>query len=218
MFVNESTVKPASVRIVLNNLQSEKGVCLNLLNDEVYKVNAQGGEISLELAPYESCIFVFGEDNDGFSNKKEIYKEIIPNFDFKVEIANADDMESFALFAEAVKNGEPINITTLSNLPDFSGIIRYTASFSGADLLGKSVGLDLGDCGNVAEVYLNGKHLGLRLCKPYVFDFKDNLLEENELVIEVSNTLANKIRDDFSKFMVLKKAGLHEAVRFIYKD
>lgn len=218
MFVNESTVKPASVRIVLNNLQSEKGVCLNLLNDEVYKVNAQGGEISLELAPYESCIFVFGEDNDGFSNKKEIYKEIIPGFDFKVEIANADDMESFALFAEAVKNGEPINITTLSNLPDFSGIIRYTASFSGADLLGKSVGLDLGDCGNVAEVYLNGKHLGLRLCKPYVFDFKDNLLEENELVIEVSNTLANKIRDDFSKFMVLKKAGLHEGVRLIYKD
>jgi hypothetical protein len=36
--------------------------------------------------------------------------------------------------------------------------------------------------------------------------------------IEVSNTLANKIRDDFSKFMVLKKAGLHEGVRLIYKD
>jgi hypothetical protein len=58
----------------------------------------------------------------------------------------------------------------------------------------------------------------MRLCKPYVFDFKDNILEENELVIEVSNTLANKIRDGFSKFMVLKRAGLHEGVRFIYKN
>lgn len=218
MFVNESIIKPAKVRITLNTLQRDKGVYLNLLNDAVYKIHAQDGEISLDLAPYESCLIVFGEENDSFSQKKEYDRAIVPDFNFRVEIARADNMESFTLFDEAVKNGAPINITALNNLPDFSGIIRYTTRFCGADLKDKSVALDLGDCDNVAEVYLNGKYLGMRLCKPYVFDFQDNVLEENELVIDVSNTLANKVQDYFSQFMVLKRAGLCEEVRFIYKD
>ena len=216
MFVNESTVKRAKVKLRLNSLQSEKGVCLNILNDEVYGVNAQGGEIFLELAPYESCLMVFGEDIEGFSDKKEYDKEIIPDLCFRVEIADAEDLKSFKPFAERVKNGEQISVTALKGLPDFSGIVRYTARFNGAALIGKSVALDLVDCGNAAEVYLNGKYLGLRMCKPYVFDFSENILEENELVIEVSNTLANKVQDYFSKFMVLKKAGLHDGVRFVY--
>ena len=96
----------------------------NILNDEVYKVNAQGGEISLELAPYESCLFVFGEDNDGFCHKKEYNGTITPDISFRVEIADAEDMKNFTLLAEAVKNGELPNVTAINNRPDFSGIIR----------------------------------------------------------------------------------------------
>ena len=49
-----------------------------------------------------------------------------------------------------------------------------------------------------------------------VLDLADKLKDENELVIEVSNTHANKIKDYFSSFMLIKKAGLQEKIKFLY--
>lgn len=217
MFVNESGAMRSEVEITLNTLQSEKGICLNLLNDEVYKTDAENKKILLSLAPFESVVMVFGDvESENLPEKKVYTKEITPDFNFKVEIAEADDMENFSVFRESVKNTEPVNVTSLENIPEFSGVVKYTANFKGDEFLGKNTALDLTDCGNTAEIYLNGEYLGMRLCKPFIFDLKENLKEENELIIKVSNTLANKVKDHFSSYCSIKKAGLFEAVKILY--
>ena len=96
-------------------------------------------------------------------------------------------------------------------------MIRYTAKFKASDLKdANKLALDLVDVGNTAEVYLNGEYLGSRLCKPFVFDLSGKIKEENRLIIEVSNTLANKVKDHFTNYYYIKKAGLNESVLFRY--
>ena len=69
--------------------------------------------------------------------------------------------------------------------------------------------LDLGVVGQTAHVWLNGVDLGLRVCPPNHFDLKGIAkVGQNDLRIEVANTLANKVRDHFSYFMQLTPSGL----------
>ena len=57
--------------------------------------------------------------------------------------------------------------------------------------------LDLGEVCYSAEVRLNGKKVGLRLWKPYVFDLSPALRPgRNHLEVRVVNTLANAINAD----------------------
>ena len=218
MFVNESGATESQVEISLNTAQSEKGICLNLLNDQVYKVSLKEKKLSLSLAPFESCIFVFGDvDSDNYPEKKLFTEAEEADLSFKVEIAEADDMENFRLYMENMDSKSPVNISALDKLPDFSGVIRYTAKFKASDLKdANKLALDLVDVGNTAEVYLNGEYLGSRLCKPFVFDLSGKIKEENRLIIEVSNTLANKVKDHFTNYYYIKKAGLNESVLFRY--
>jgi hypothetical protein len=63
--------------------------------------------------------------------------------------------------------------------------------------------------GETAEVWLNGKPLGVRLGRPYVFDVTDSLCPgENRLRVEVTNTLVHELKDDFSRFMPQEPSGL----------
>ena len=219
MFVNESGTVNSEVLITLNTLQNKNGVCLNLLNDEVYKVTAENNKTELKLAPFESCIFVFGDvENENLNEKKTYTESLEANLNFKVEIAEADNMENFTVYKEKMENNSPVNITSLENMPDFSGVIRYTSKFKAEDIKDiNNVALDLVSVGDTAEVILNGEYLGLRLTKPFIFDLSGKIKEENELIIETSNTLANKVKDYFSSFMAIKKAGLQQPVLFLYK-
>ena len=76
--------------------------------------------------------------------------------------------------------------------------------------------IDLINVGNVPRLFINGEDLSIRLTKPYLYDLSDKIKEgENELVIEVSNTLANKVKDHFSAYMAIPAAGLTEQVYFV---
>jgi len=60
----------------------------------------------------------------------------------------------------------------------------------------QSIELDLGLVYEIAEVTLNGHPLGVRMWAPYVFDLTDVIRAgRNELLVEVKNTLANKLSD-----------------------
>ena len=97
------------------------------------------------------------------------------------------------------------NITSAENDPAFSGRIRYTCRFDKPD----ACGIDLGAVGQTSHLYLNGADLGVRVCPPYSYDLSGALKDgENEMVIEVSNTLANALRDGFSAFLAIPASGL----------
>ena len=78
----------------------------------------------------------------------------------------------------------------------FSGSAIYKTHFSWQQKIDGKVGLDLGIIGHTCEVFLNGKSLGVRIMKPYWYEFDANLLQiENDLEIRVSNTVANEYKN-----------------------
>ncbi len=75
----------------------------------------------------------------------------------------------------------------------YSGGAAYVRTLPPLDADGGDVILDLGEVRSSAEVLVNGKSAGVRIAPPYRFDITDFLKKdgENELRIEVYNTLAN---------------------------
>lgn len=107
-----------------------------------------------------------------------------------------DDMDRLDLMfpAEGVPEILHTGSWTEQGLPGLSGTGRYVQTFSlPVHLAGQELVLDLGRVKVAARVYLNGALVGDRLWAPYAFVLTDAQVGENELVVEVSNTLANYI-------------------------
>ncbi|MBR2343757.1 MAG: hypothetical protein IKA64_05840 [Clostridia bacterium] len=75
---------------------------------------------------------------------------------------------------------------------EFSGSGIYETSF---ERPAAGAVLDLGEVLYTAEVFLNGKSLGVRVMPPYTFELPSELLlDRNKLEIRVSNTPANQMQ------------------------
>ncbi|WP_285779696.1 hypothetical protein [Microtetraspora sp. NBRC 13810] len=68
-------------------------------------------------------------------------------------------------------------------LAEYSGGVRYSATVNLGETAGPAV-LDLGRVRGTAEVTVNGRPAGVRICSPYVFDVA-GLLGEGENTVEV---------------------------------
>jgi hypothetical protein len=81
----------------------------------------------------------------------------------------------------------------------YSGVATYQKKFTLAQMPAKNQRalLDLGEVREVAEVYLNGRPLGIRCWPPYRFDVSEAIRPgENFLVVEVANVLSNRLSGD----------------------
>jgi hypothetical protein len=83
----------------------------------------------------------------------------------------------------------------------YSGIGRYKKTFiydMNAPLSERErVYLDLGEISEVAQVWLNGKSIGITWAKPFRFDITPSIKNgENVLTIEVANTWCNRVIGD----------------------
>lgn len=218
MFANESITDSVDCTLLLHGARSNRGVCLDLLNDAVYRVELTDGKLPLTLHPNHSSLFVFGDvDLEQLPKKKNWNTYHKADLTFTVELAEADDLQHFTLLQEGVKADALFNITSLDCKPNFSGKIRYTAVFDSSALPStEEIALDLVDAGTACKLSLNGENLGIRVTKPYLYDLSNHIKEgKNELVIEVSNTLANKIRDNLSSYMAIRAAGLVKQPYFV---
>lgn len=213
MFVNESVTEEVHTKVSLDGIDS-CGVMLDLLNDEICAVCADDGKLGLSLAPYQSVIVVFdGEDVSKYPAKKVYAVRKPAALTFGIETAYYTDLGKYEVFAQKVNADSLPNITDIDNMPEFSGTVRYTCKFDRPDGISA---IDLGEVGQTAHLWCNDVDLGVRLCPPYRYDltkaFRDG---ENTLVIEVSNTLANAIRDGFSAYMAIPGSGIIGPVNWL---
>ena len=215
MFVNESVSKAVKTTATLGAVKGmTAGVVLDMLNDAAYKVDLTDGRLDLELSPYQSVIAVFDRGGElyGVTEKKRSTVKEKANLRFKIETAPYTDMKNYTVFEENAPSDKLPNITAAENNPAFSGRIRYTCRFDKPD----AYGIDLGVVGQTTHLYLNGADLGVRVCPPYSYDLSGALKDgENEMVIEVSNTLANALRDGFSAFLPIPASGLQGPVKWL---
>ena len=217
MFFNESVSDGVDTFVSLSSAKDlDSCVMLDLINDSVYVKQAENGRLKISLAPYQSVIAVFdrdGEETTALPAEKEFVPAGEALLSFSIETAPYNDMENFSPFAENVSADSLPNITDINGSPDFSGVIRYACSFEKPCGV---CGIDLGDAGQTARLYLNGADMGLRICRPYRFNLSSALKEgKNEMVIEVSNTLANALKDWFSCYLAIPASGLRGPVRWL---
>ena len=69
----------------------------------------------------------------------------------------------------------------------------------------------------MAEVWLNGVALGVRICRPYVFEVTEVLKPgANVLRVDVVTTLVCEMKDRLSVYAALDPTGLMGPVRLCY--
>ena len=69
--------------------------------------------------------------------------------------------------------------------------------------------LNLGRVGETAVVEVNGIPVGKAILPPYEFDISGAVRPgENTLCITVSNTNVFRVRDEFSKYLLIEPSGL----------
>ena len=146
---------------------------------------------------------IFGDEipSDLPSYKHEVERKALPLL-FDIYAKDEDEAE-YRLLAE---NSSLFDVTAPGRLPKFSGTVRYIAEFEYED--GYDV-LDLGQVGDTAEVWLNGKYIGARINAPYKFSLRDALIKgTNKLEILVRSNLGHRRRDLFSTFIQIPPTGI----------
>ncbi|WP_455614916.1 hypothetical protein [Eisenbergiella sp.] len=174
--------------------------------------------VSLLLRPYESVFVVFGEENVKCGKNRRMYArgngEVmeLPVKDWEISISEPLAWPEFSR-TEFTETG---SLASPDKLPYFSGTIRYRRRFQAK--AGEAV-LSLGEAYESVQVWVNGRKAGDAICPPYRFYLEEGMLRdgENELVAEVTNTLAKAHHDNpFDRYWVQEPTGLLGPVRVEY--
>ncbi len=209
MFVNEDYQN--SINQTVKIPVSGEFARINLLNGIYSGEVCENGNLQLNLAPLTSEIIMFGNTQN--LPKKPCFKQVcsfVPNY--TLELASSENLQKFESVGTFNKF---FNVNSANFKPEFSGKMRYTFKFELKDI-SERIFMDLGEVGQNAEMILNGVNLGVCPAKPYLFEITNNVKQgENQVVIIVSNTLAQKVKDRFSKFLQLEPSGLLSEIKIL---
>lgn len=206
MFFNEHPNEEIKTTFKVPNLSNIHR--LDLLNNRIIPVK----ESTLTLAPYESCIIFGATDHVEYSVDTKIFtNKLCLSEKTKISFATAKEFPNFS---------KEVNLENLVDVsktlaPNFAGTIRYKFIFQ-SGIATKQVKVSLEEVYEIAEVTLNGKNLGAKICPPYDF-FEGELIQgENLLVIDVTNTLDKKIYEKHSAAQVRQPSGILKPVLIYY--
>ena len=169
-----------------------------------------GFRLPLELAPGE-CALVLGLAADACPKLDEPWSEL--HHDQSIDgpwTLAAATAEEFPEYKFVQDCPELSNLRQIPGLSDLSGHFRYECEFPFAGETPRVSQLELGEVFETAEVWLNGVRLGVRVAPPYRFAIPAGVLRagKNALRIEVTNTLATREHDYFSRGIVQPPDGL----------
>lgn len=201
LFSNEAIYGTVDVDIKL----PQKGECLiyEPWSNRIYRDKVEDGIFHLKIENGNMLFLIFGEkapsDTPFFKYEKQ--RQSLPlTFDIFLKEEGKGEFEKIAT------NSACFDISAPDKFPNFCGEIRYESTFVANEDL--SV-IDLGQVGEVAEVWLNGEYLGARINAPYKFAVGNALKNgENKLEILVRNNLGHRRRDWFSSFIQFPPSGL----------
>ena len=210
MFFNEDSVNTARARVTLP--VQGKFARLRMIEDGAYTDETADGAVTLELVPGQSEILVFGGEQIDLPALPKPQKATLLTPTYRIDLADAEDLDAFYAYKTT---DTLVNITGALEKPAFSGRMRYTFTLP-LDQVPENALLDLGRVGHTARVWVNGQDVGIRITAPYAFPVGKYLQAgENEITVEVANTLVGKVRDGFSHNMPIPPSGLLGPVKIL---
>jgi len=124
---------------------------------------------------------------------QEPQEQKISDSDSEYEDINLVDGDWNITFNEGEMFKTPLKCwTSFSNMKNYSGTLTYEKTFQANKI--NDVILNLGEVYEIAEVWLNGHEVGVKMWAPYRFAIGDYLVDgDNELKINVTNSRANEM-------------------------
>lgn len=203
MFFNESISETVSVRAKVK--EERAGVCYDAFTGKSTALEETEEGIPLVLTPYESSIWIFGSEEEASDKVKYEWTTVSLPEEWSVSYA---DSFSYPNFTETVGIKELCCIQTLKGWEDKAGTVAFCSELF-MEQEPKAAMLDLGNVYETAEVFVNNRSAGVRICRPYRFDlsglFKEGV---NELRIEVTNTLGTQMRGALDHYLILEPFGV----------
>ncbi len=189
LILNEDNARPFTGKVTLS--AAGDAVRYDPWENRLLPVLAEktdtGVEITLDLAPLELSVILVGDQLPAVSAQPEMHSKIVSLTGFTVSRCTAKE---YPRFHDAESPDLENGMQTLH--PEFSGFYRYETTFT-ADAP-CHVLLAIEDAGESAEVFVNGKRVGMRTAQPYVFELSSALTPgENTLAIEVATNLERKV-------------------------
>lgn len=210
MFFNEDSVHTAKTTVTLP--VQGKFARLRMIEDAAYADVTEDGKIAVELLPGQSEILVFGGEQIDLPALPKPQKATLLTPTYRIDFADSEDLDAFYAYKTT---DTLVNITGASEKPAFSGRMRYTFTLP-LDQVPENAVLDLGRVGHTARVWVNGQDVGIRITAPYAFPVGKYLQAgDNEITVEVANTLVGKVRDGFSHNMPIPPSGLLGPVKIL---
>ena len=203
MFFNEDPNHSVDTAVILPSKGAYARV--DLMGESYTAGKTEDGHFTLSLKPNQSIIVIFGDTAD-LPAEYDLPQGTALHPTFRLSLAEANDLTDFE---EMGVYDRFFNVTGKDGKPDFSGKMKYEFTFQvAAD--DRRVFLDLGSVGQNAALTVNGKMLGMRICRPYLFEITEAIVPgENHAEVVVSNTLAQKMQEEFyTRFIPMAPSGL----------
>ena len=200
MFFNESVSETVDVTISFSN-EARQPIAYDAYKDTYWVVEKN----HLVLEPYQTIIWVFGDTKKPMSLIQEKVHEEVIHSEWTVGFARAKE---YPEFQEVTKMDK---LQPLSNLEDFervSGTVSYSTSLT-LNKANDIIEIELGPTFEIAEVFVNDVSAGVNIAPPYCFDVSGLFrVGENELRIEVTNTLGTEFRGGLNQYLMIEPFGL----------
>jgi hypothetical protein len=195
---NRSVTAPISTRVLLHNAPAH-AVLLDAETGQYVSVPYQraGGGLRIDLQiPAYSLWAIRLSDSALQTGRMPVFHSPQP-VSAKWEASRAAD--------DSNDRFEPIGVRTQLDdwrrwpgMDSYSGMVRYRATIDLKDVRG-TIGLDAGRVEEIAELHVNGKHIGVRFHPPYLWDISSAVRAgANEIIIDVTNTAFARWKDPFS--------------------
>ena len=153
-----------------------------------------------EFLASKSGAYIFHQDG----------KEVVKSIDIKkISLQNNWKLS----FEKGWDTPESIEINKLKSLTEleneavqhYSGTTTYNKTFEIKEL-GKTTIINLGEVANIAELWCNGKKVGVKWAPPFEFDISNEIqIGKNKLEIRVTNTWRNQLIFDNKRPKAFKK-------------
>lgn len=204
MFSNEDINNEINTEITLSH--SGEYIKYNAWDNSLLYGKINENVLKLKLKPSQSCVIIFKEHGKPVTDTYREYKsvEIKPMWSITASDENG-----------VVLTDSTENLNNLAaRLPSFCGKVEYETTVI-LDKIPERI--TLGNVGEIATLYVNGKKCTDELYFPYAFDIKDKcVIGENRIVAEVITNLGYRDRDYCSTFLSLPPMGMIGPVKLEY--
>ncbi|MET3558195.1 hypothetical protein ABID29_001315 [Streptococcus rupicaprae] len=209
MFFNENVSETLDVTLDFSH-QKGSAIAYDAYEDRYSSIEGN----RLVLAPYQAIVWVFGKEEQIGSPVDNCHEQVLETT-WEVGFADALSYPKFEAVTE-LTTIHPLN--QLAGYDRISGTVVYQTKLKLEDVE-TIIGLDLGMAYEVAEVFINGQSAGIKLAPPYRFEVEGLFQEgDNDLRIEVTNTLGTCFRGGLNQYLLIEPFGLTEGVKLLKKS